>query len=451
MLIRFKVSNFLSFKEETEFSMVAGKERIHAHHVVKGEKNQPNLLRAALLYGANAAGKSNFVKALYTLKERVLRSGSSPYSEDNFTSHTSKLLDVGVDMQIFEIEFISNDKIYHYTYWDMFDTVIVEKLSDITNNIPVILIDRRLNSDKEIGFFKTSFLKNKEEKDFLKFIQRSTKPNKLLLTHSIENNAGWFQDAFGWFQNSLQIIFPTTNDANIADRLRKDQDFNSYFASTLQKAGTGITSINIETLAETQKRIEDILNQRVKNTNKISKTDSHLKNQIESLAKINNDKSIKHLAENLNFIRLHHGKRLFSVLEESDGTQRLFDLAFPFYDLATSKTPKVYVVDEFDTRLHTNLSYMLLKSYLEQTGKGQLIATTHDTHLLDLDLLRRDEIWFAEKDEHDATQLYSLYEFNPRYDKKIEKEYLTGRFGAIPFLGNLEFKKQLAKNGKSKK
>lgn len=452
MLIRFKVSNFLSFKEETEFSMVAGKERLHPNHVIKGEKNQPNLLRAALLYGANAAGKSNFVKAINTLKERVLGSPSNFPFMEGITPGTFKL-DNFSNIQTFEVEFVSNERIYNYNFIDAFDTIVKETLVDLTNGKEIILIDRRKNSKDEIGFFKTDFLKNKEEKDFLKFVQRSTKPNKLFLTHSLENNAEWFRDVFRWFENSLQVIFPNTSDLKLAERLRNNQDFKEYFTSTIQKAGTGISSIEVMTFAEAHKVLEDRVNEIKERTKKESIYEEILKNRFEILSALMTIDEIKSKAEKQNLIQFFHGNRLFNDIEESDGTQRLFHLAFPFYDLATSETPKVYIIDELERNLHTNLSYTLLKSYLEQEGKGQLIATTHDTHLLDLDLLRRDEIWFAEKDEHGATQLYSLYDFNPRYDKDIEKDYLLGRYGAIPFLGNLEFKRKLgkqSKNGKSK-
>lgn len=431
MLIRFKVSNFLSFKEETEFSMVAGKERIHPNHVVKGEKNQPNLLRAALLYGANAAGKSNFAKAIDHVRQLVLLrpvipSGSYPIQNRAYiVAHEIFSKKFKLDKKYlknptsFAFEFVSNNKIYEYGFKFINEIIIDEWLIEMKPTSETLLFRRKFKNINEIDFDQDDFLTKKSDRDFLGFVQRSISHDKLFLTHSFENNVEWFRDAFYWFRDSLQVIFPEEKDHGVAKKLLNDVHFKNFFTNVMSKGGTGITAIQ---LTENQDK------------NRLRKIDkNHLSNDFVDLSLV------------------HNGKITFNVDEESDGTRRLFDLAFPFYDLVGSQTPKVYIIDELERNLHTNLSYMLLKSYLEQTGKGQLIATTHDTHLLDLDLLRRDEIWFAEKDEHGATQLYSLYEFNPRYDKKIEKEYLTGRFGAIPFLGNLEFKKQLAKNGKSKK
>lgn len=420
MLIRFKVSNFLSFKEETEFSMVAGKERIHPHHVIKGKKNQPNLLRAALLYGANAAGKSNFVKAIDFAKYKVLYSGNLYANVRDYLNKNNffKMEDPFNLASKFEFEFIAQGNLYTYSFEDERNLVLSEKLIKIENGNEILLFERESDYTGETDFKEVNSLKKKAEKEFLKFVQRSTRADKLFLTHCAENNVSWAKDIYNWFLNSLEIIFPDTKDSDLEKKIKENAYFRNFFLDLIEKAGTGISSINLINMTTLKSEwIDDIQGFEKKET----------------------------------LLNLWRGDKQFSKSEESDGTLRLFDLAFPFYDLAASEISKVYIIDELERNLHTNLSYMLLKSYLEQEGKGQLIATTHDTHLLDLDLLRRDEIWFAEKDEHGATQLYSLYEFNPRYDKKIEKEYLTGRFGAIPFLGNLEFKKKLAKNGKSKK
>lgn len=438
MLIRFKVSNFLSFKEETEFSMVASPERIHSNHVVKG-KNQPNLLRSALLYGANSAGKSNFVKAIDFAKGEVLYSGKGivssrerfHYRWNSFKFDKKNIL----QPSSFSLEFFVNEKTYEYSFKKFIQVIQEEKLIETTNGIEKILFERKtriksknysaLISDTETTFKDVNLLKQPKDKKYLEFIQRSTNPDKLFLTHCASNNVIWFEDVFNWFRETLEVIFPITTDLGLGERLIENLGFKNYITELLRKSGTGISGIEVEDFEEL-----------MKNSKFLDIDVGQMEGNI--------------LKRHKYQINILHGENRFDKDEESDGTQRLFDLAFPFYDLATSETPKVYIIDELERNLHTNLSYMLLKSYLEQSGKGQLIATTHDTHLLDLDLLRRDEIWFAEKDEHGATQLYSLYDFNPRYDKDIEKDYLLGRYGAIPFLGNLEFKRKLGKNGNSK-
>jgi AAA15 family ATPase/GTPase len=129
----------------------------------------------------------------------------------------------------------------------------------------------------------------------------------------------------------------------------------------------------------------------------------------------------------------------FSIEEESEGTQRLINL-IPILFSLKNKSEKVILLDELDRRLHPLLSRQFLEFFLQgkaEEMRNQLIFTTHDTNLLDLDILRRDEIWFLEKNQQGASHLYSLAEFKIRPDLKIDKGYLNGRFGAIPFFGDI--------------
>ena len=129
---------------------------------------------------------------------------------------------------------------------------------------------------------------------------------------------------------------------------------------------------------------------------------------------------------------------LFEIYEESDGTQRLFDLIPALIEL--SNNDRVFVIDEVDRSLHPNLTKSLIEYFLLNSKglKNQLILTSHESSLLDLKLLRKDEIWFTEKRPSGSTSLYSLEEYKPRFDKEIRKGYLQGRFGAIPLISNLK-------------
>jgi uncharacterized protein len=449
MLIRFKVSNFLSFKGETEFSMVAGKERIHPNHVIKGKSNQPNLLRAALLYGANAAGKSNFVKAIGFVKQRLNKplENSMQIAEELAESRAFKGLNTSlIEPNEFSFEFVLGREIFQYELKILWGIPISEKLS---NSSEGLLFHRETetplspklnysisNIELETTFKETEFIKKSKDREFIHFAQKSTKAGKLFLRHCKDNNVEVFSRAYDWFNETLQTVFPETIDNHINERVRADNRFQAYLISLLLSSGTGISSIEVLTKFE---RVEKL------RKHGVSKTfESTIDEVVKQMSENNDSKAV---LEAFNMY-IFHGSQEFKKSEESSGTQRLMDLAFPFYDLMTSETPKVYIIDELENSLHTNLSYSILKNYLEQGGNNQLIATTHDTHLLDLELLRKDEIWFAEKNNEGATELYSLIEFNPRYDKKIEKEYLTGRFGAIPFLGNMEFKRKLSETGK---
>jgi len=129
----------------------------------------------------------------------------------------------------------------------------------------------------------------------------------------------------------------------------------------------------------------------------------------------------------------NHGnpQELFEYSDESDGTQRLFDLIPLFYE---HQNNRVIFIDEIDRSLHTNLTRRFLELFYSLTEKSdcQIIATTHDSNLLDLDLVRQDEIWFIKRLEDHSSKMYSLNRYKERYDKKIDKEYLLGRYDAIP-------------------
>ena len=136
----------------------------------------------------------------------------------------------------------------------------------------------------------------------------------------------------------------------------------------------------------------------------------------------------------------------FEINEESDGTQRLIDLIPAIIDLF--KGNKVFVIDELDRSLHPKLSNSILNIFLNGTSnvKSQLIVTTHETSLLNLKNIRKDEIWFIEKNKNGEASLYSLEEFKPRFDKEIRKNYLLGRFGAIPNVSEFEKYKIINEN-----
>ena len=126
----------------------------------------------------------------------------------------------------------------------------------------------------------------------------------------------------------------------------------------------------------------------------------------------------------------------FEPEEQSDGTRRMLDL-IPAIQML-SNTASVFFIDEMDRSLHPSMTKELLRYFMSNASKGQLVFTTHESNLLDLEIFRQDEIWLSEKDKSGSTQMYPLSDFKPRYDLDIRKGYLAGRFGAIPFLGNLK-------------
>lgn len=448
MLIRFAVANFLSFKDKVELSMVASHERIHPHHVIRtASRNHPNLLRAAAIYGPNSAGKSNMVKAILFARFLVITTFSPEASipvQRFRLDHTSLQ-----EPSLFEIEFRIAATNYLYTFAVTPSAICWEKLSTTTSSTETLLFDRTTSADHKVEVTWGAFIKKLPEKErlFFEFIAQGTRPNQLLLRETIERNVDRFRPVYTWFRRTLQVIEPTTAYRDLELRLDADEDFRDFLARVLKTAGTGISNIktqevNLETLTDVPEEIFQEVQGQLDNNSVIFIPNINGKRFV--IVKQNDELRAIKLAT------VHSGKGAgpdvtFDIHEESDGTQRLFDLVPMLYDLTVgSSKEKVYVIDEIGRSLHPHLTNMIFDLHLDAADAAnnprpcQLIVTTHETNLLSLDMLRRDEIWFVEKKEDGSTDLYSLNDFQPRYDKDVRRDYLIGRYGAIPFIGNIQ-------------
>ena len=452
MLIRFRAANLYSFKEEIEFSMIPSPERIHPHQIFpKKKKNDIRLNRFAAVYGANAAGKSNLVKVLKFVQEMVLE-GVKPeaiipiqrfrLTQDNLHSPAK-----------FEIEFKVGEEMYEYGFELDSRSIHREWLINFTRTSEKRLFERTTDQNGkaklEFGSFVNKF--SQKEKLFLEFAGEGTRPNQLFLNESIDSNMIYFRGAYDWFRKVLTVIKPMELYIPVELQMDEDQRFQDFLSQILRDSDTGIASIKADKMELDD--LEDISEDAAQFINdNLSDADGFfLKAQQFRLTAIKEDDKI-HLFKLIPTHRTLNGSEeaIFEVYEESDGTQRLIDLAPVLYELLLGENERVFVVDEFDRSLHPQLSRMIVELHLDEnksTQPSQLIVTTHQTNILDLNLLRKDEIWFVEKNpETGATDLYSLYDFQPRYDKDIKKDYLYGRYGAIPFLGNMSALKLSSKN-----
>jgi AAA15 family ATPase/GTPase len=282
--------------------------------------------------------------------------------------------------------------------------------------------------------FDKNIASDKKDLQFLEFIGKGTRPNQLFLTETRERGVKQFKEVVDWFANSLNIIFPDSTYRDLELELDSDKNVQKAFALFLDLFDTGIADIGFKT-AEYKEIPEALRNDIEQDLNEgklvslrspkgryVVKKDS--RGDIEASRMVT-----KH--------RLVDSNKLtdLEIEYESDGTQRLLDLIPVIFELTGGD--RVFLIDELDRSFHPALSYKMMQYFLEQVSgtSSQLIVTTHESNLLDLDLLRRDEIWFVEKDHNGASKLYSLEEFAPRYDKDIRKGYLQGRFGSIPILG----------------
>jgi len=431
MLIRFRVKNFLSFKDEIELSMVAGKVQQHPNHVIHHPGRQGvDLLRAALIYGANASGKSNLIKAMgfarHMIVDGVRAKASIP--RKHFKLDAASI----AEPSRFEFEIQYKGKIYVYGFILDSKRIYEEWLYEVRPTSEKTLF-RRITLDDETNQVEFGVKASKKELDLLGLVALGTPPNRLFLRESIERNIKHFADVYEWFDEILVIIYPDSFHSLSPIGTGNKNSFGDLLVKYLEQFSTGVCGYALQPVSDPLKEIPKEL---------LDKFEQSL-NDGDGSTVLNPSGQryfiIKEAAQ-LKIYKLllsHRGKScssdvLFEMNEESDGTLRLLDL-IPILD-ASKNQNLVVLIDELDRSLHPNLSYEFISTFLQADDQRQIIITTHEATLLDLDLVRRDEVWFVEKNSSGASSIYSLEEFSPRYDKDIRKGYMLGRFGAIPLI-----------------
>jgi uncharacterized protein len=436
MLIRFVVSNFLSFDEEKEFNMLPGPFKNHKHHIY--DIGKVKVLKAAAIYGANGAGKSNFIKAVDFFFD-LIKAGEVKGSIDD---KKFKLNPENKQKPTsFEMEFYINAKIYSYGI-SLNDVYILEEWlyeSGITTEDKCIFKRKRDANGKQTLDFAPEYLSKDEDKLLIKLLEdRLLKESELLLSKENELKIPEIHALKEWINFSQLTIFPSTTKGRLmVDRGKQLMEFAN---SMLQSFDTGVIELKSEKIdfdeffgQESDRLKGYFMNQMGEHKNVAQfETPSGL-----VLIERTKDKFLVNKVSTLHR-DIQKNDIIFNMNNESDGTLRLIDFLFPFWCILNFQG--VILIDEIDQSIHPSLLKEFVKKFMDDgSAKGQLIFTTHQSNLLDLDLFRQDEIWFAEKNrEKSNTEMYSLSEFKPRFDLDIRKGYLNGRFGAIPFLGNLK-------------
>ena len=437
MLIRFIVSNFLSFDEEREFNMLAGSLKTHRHHVYNTSK--VDVLKAAAIYGANGAGKSNLIKAIEFLQETVKNGGLSKSVNDK----KFKLSKANESKPIsFEIELSIEKKIFAYGVSFTNSEVTEEWLyeSGVTIEDKLIFERKIAKSGKPSIKVADKYKKTQKQKLLIELMEESLlKSGELLLGKSEELKIEEIASLRNKIENAIVIIHPGSKFQGLVPHLSLSNTFKEFANGLLKTFDTGVSELGIETIDFEKFFGEDDEEIKKEIIEDISKGESVLFNTNTGGVVITKEKDKyivkKVVAKHLNS---EGNKITFDLTEESDGTQRLLDF-IPAFD-GILQDDVAFIIDEIDQSLHPALLKALVhKIMANDATKGQLIFTTHESNLLDLEIFRQDEIWFAEKEKKSgSTQLYSLIDYKPRYDLDIRKGYLKGRFGAIPFLAHLE-------------
>lgn len=435
MLIQVNVQNFKSFNELNSLNLIASnklrkqKERLY-------ESDTISLLKSTVIYGSNASGKSNFVEVLRYMKKCVMNQ-EIPIESYNWYCRNHE--DNKEKISSFSVQLLLNEDCYEYGFDAILNTQTIKDEWIVDLNKKKILYQRNndgkplngLNLGREdrmrMEIYLDDFLHN-DKSLFLTEMNRNKsfdKDSELSVYHRIYN----------WFVKDLNVVLPDMPLTKFS--YYYDESTLSNIKKIVRSFDTGIEDIEIKNMSEEQLQnkigislYKDVINELKKN---VQKQGQELNLSMRSKKEFFNITMNDNYDLEIKTLCFKHGQSMldFEFCEESDGTKRVFD----FLDILLNKNQNsVYVIDEMERSLHPNLFNRfieLLNEYQKQSNI-QVIFTTHESSIMKQDLFRRDQIWFIERNKDNDSRIYSLDTFNERFDKKISKAYLDGRYGAIP-------------------
>ena len=421
MLIQFSVTNFLSFRDETILSLSTNKDNSHSENLLS-YKNE-RILPSVAIYGANAAGKSNLHKAL-TAAIIMIRN-SNNLQVDQPLMVTPFLLDnkSRFDKTKFDFIYTYNDVKYEYGFVLDSNHVWEEYLYEYKSSKPSLIFER-----SEINKYKFT---TKTKSQLSQIVDKNTS-NKLFLATATSWNSDLTKDAYMWFatmidtydSQNLEGLMYTEFDRH---QNNNDSSLNKFMLHLLQKVDINISNFNYESIKR-----------------EVNQLPFELPPELQGL--MNPIPSAKKVLEQRRIITSHqvveNGEKKeypLNYFDESNGTKRLFTYG-PVLKNAL-ENGRTIIIDEIDNALHPAMTKSLIEMFQNPNinkNNAQLIFNTHEISLLDLNLFRRDQIYFVEKNNKTGvSDLYSLDEFSPRKSENIQKRYLQGRYGAMPVV-NLE-------------
>jgi AAA15 family ATPase/GTPase len=427
MIVSFTIENWMSFSDSASCSMIASRERQHGQRVPRVSKYKTRILPLAVIYGGNASGKTNFFKALNFVKSMVVRGVGS---DSLIPVEPYKLDCESIDRPSrFKLELLIDEMIYEFSFAVTRKAVLEEKLVQITSTSEKVLYNRQGGMPN----FDSSLAKDQ----FLNFAFKGTGDNQLFITNAVSQKIDTFRPVYDWFKNTLELIAPDSRFETFEHFLDEGHPLYSTMNEMLPQLDTGISHLGGEEMPFENLPFSEGLKNKLKEDLKEGRS-------IRFFATPTNERFVitRKLGELVakKLVTFHTksdgSKVKFDIRCESDGSQRVIDLLPAFLEISAISSKKVYVIDELDRSLHSLLTRQLIEGYLANCStesRMQLLITTHDILLMDQELLRRDEMWVAERNNKGGSELFSFSDYKDvRYDKDIRKSYLQGRLGGIP-------------------
>lgn len=426
--------------------MIAGRTRAHPNHLDKSDKL--NLLKFAAVFGANASGKSNLVLAFDFVRGSLIH--EIPYNcyqsycrinpeNQHLPSEFEFEIKIGEEVYAYGLDVLLNKRsiVGEWLYRlypngkeeEIFTRKPQEKFLHLSEKLP----DKAKMTLETYG---RDLLTN----DTTLFLSEMNRNKGDLYTR--EDELLPLKNVYDWFKESLVVNYP---ESRLTPAYFFQDENLPEINKIISSMGLGINHVEFidSTIEEIQKKSEpffkDVLENMERNTEIARKkgedTIAHIIRNPNELFRISynlKDPESQPIVKKLSFEQNRNHVR-FEIGEESDGTRRLLDL-IEIILAAKAGVEKTYVIDEINRCLHPQVTYRYISEYLDslENSKTQLIVTTHEAHLMDLNLLRRDEIWFVDKNDAGESHLYSLEEYNTRFDQRVRRAYLEGRYGGVP-------------------
>ncbi len=414
MLVNFSVENFLSFKDRVDFTLKKTSKSTKHKELVKN-----GILKGACVYGANNSGKTNLIRSIQFVVEAIVIGNVSRIYKTHYS-----FIPNDDKVSKFELEFRQNKHLYKYVLECNLSSVEKEELyCDNKTVFKRSAGDIEKLSDYGVLSNSQYYLNRKFTKTDL-FLSKLYTDNVLKEPNLPHQNI--FQDIFEWLQHVFCVRLDSTVGSAFYVYMEKGNGFKDYLQELLEQIDPSITQIKWEKVDGSE------LNELVVNAS------VHFRQAVPDHLFIRNGYNFFILDRQDNRftgkkLYTYHNNERFEINWESDGTKKIIELSLAFYLLKT--TNAIVLIDELDSSLHPIMVRYLLQSCMDSNQQSQIITTLHNINLLTQELWRVDQIWFTEKTTDGRSKLYSLQQFAPRFDKNVLKDYLQGRYGAIPTLG----------------
>jgi hypothetical protein len=441
VLLWFGVANFRSIKERQLISLVAGKDaHLQQRNVLSIGKQPLQSLKSAVIYGANASGKSTVFLALELLRTLVAKSATGyqhgqplPVTPFLLSSTTSK------EPSEFEIAFIAGDGVrYEYGCALTSSRVHREWLVAYPNNRPQRwfvrdhfpahqpfpdMVSEKLPGGEPAWKFGPSFEGDSAQQ---KLWQSATRDNALFLSTAIQFNNTQLQPVFEWLTQGLIVVSPGVNlNPWLSIDLLQSEHGRELVMELIRAADLGITRLQVEEISSEAKADDGLF------------PNNQFRLQIQHPPNVKLESALLRSAKVYAWHDTEDGSQVaFDIDLESDGTKKLFE--FTGGIIRALQLGATLCIDELDRSLHPYITRFLVDLFHgpNNTHGAQLVFSTHDTTLMDQDLMRRDQIWFTEKNGG-STRIYPLSDYSPRKGEALERGYLKGRYGAVPVVGQM--------------